>query len=222
MTEILLVEDDPILGKSLCLNLELENYKVTWTRDVKSTLEEQSKNKFSLIILDLGLPDGSGLTFCNEIRKAGSRTPVIMLTAQTDEDSVVKGLSAGANDYVRKPFGNRELLARIKKVLHEPVSSVSELRIGDLTISLEDRRVRCGDQDIDFNRREFDIFSVFMQNAGTVITRDTLLEALDKNGEIYDRTIDSHLSHIRAKLRAHSVTSPQIVSVYGVGYRLEK
>ena len=121
MSHILVVEDDPILGRSLCVTLELENYKITWARDPKSARESNNKEAFDLVLLDVNLPDGSGLSLCSEIRATGSRLPVLFLTAKTDEDSVVAGFTAGANDYVRKPFGHRELLARIKSILREPL-----------------------------------------------------------------------------------------------------
>src|SRR5271167_3359407 len=106
MNSILLVEDDPALGRGLVVRLELEAYKVTWARSLHAAREEHEKAKFDLFILDRGLPDGNGIDFCSEVRKNGSRVPILMLTAQTDEDSVVDGLSAGANDYIRKPFGH--------------------------------------------------------------------------------------------------------------------
>src|SRR4051812_44705350 len=118
MSEILLVEDDPVLGRGLVVNLEAEGYKVHWFKDLKTVGE--AKNSIataSLMILDLNLPDGNGLSLLKMIRGEGMKTPVIILTAQTDEDSVVEGLQSGANDYVRKPFGNKELLARVKTAL---------------------------------------------------------------------------------------------------------
>jgi two-component system OmpR family response regulator len=125
MTAILLVEDDPVLGRGLSVNLELEGYKVSWMRDLKSALQFKDENKFDLAILDLGLPDGSGLDFLKDLRKQDFQKPVLILTAKTDEDSVVVGLQDGANDYIRKPFGNKELLARIKTALRERRSAAA-------------------------------------------------------------------------------------------------
>ena len=112
MSRILLIEDDPVLGKGVKLGLELEGYGVEWARDLRSAKAANETEKFDLAILDLGLPDGNGLTFCQGLREAGSRMPILILTAKTDEDTVVAGLTAGANDYIRKPFGSRELIAR--------------------------------------------------------------------------------------------------------------
>jgi len=222
MSKILLVEDDPVLGTGLKINLELEGYDVQWARDLRSAHGLNSDQRFDLAVLDLGLPDGSGLSFCQGIRNAGSRMPIIILTAQTDEDSVVSGLSAGANDYVRKPFGNREILARIKTALREPLTRDQQIRFGDILVLRDQRKVMFGSNEVELNRREFEIFLILIESGDSVVTRERLLSSLDRDGEILDRTLDSHLSHIRSKLRKAGILSLQITSVYGVGYRLEK
>ena len=222
MSEILLVEDDPALGRGICVKLELAGYKVHWTQDLKSAAETNRKKQLDLILLDLNLPDGNGLTFLKTIRQAGSRIPVIILTAKTDEDSVVEGLQLGANDYVRKPFGDKELVARIKAVLKEPQSRDEQVRYGDLLLLLDQRRVMLGDREIELERREYDVLCHLIQNADKVVTREGLIDAFDKDSEISDRTVDSHISHVRARLRKQGVKTIQISSVYGVGYRLEK
>jgi len=222
MNSLLLVEDDPILGRSLTVYLELEGYKVTWARDLRSATEANETSSFELVILDVNLPDGSGLSLCSSIRSKGSRIPIIFLTAKTDEDSVVEGFNAGANDYVKKPFGNRELLARIKAVLREPARRDAQLRFGNLLVLIDKRQVFIEEKEIDFNRREFDILTILIQNSEAVITRESLLNSLNKAEEVFDRTIDSHVSHIRSKLKKANVNSVQITSVYGIGYRLEK
>ncbi len=222
MSNILLVEDDPILGAGIKLNLEMEKYTVAWAKDLRTARDRNQQDKFDLIILDLGLPDGSGLSLCKELREAGSRLPIIILTAQADEDSVVAGLGTGANDYIRKPFGNRELLARIKTALREPGLREDQVRFGNILILRDQRRVMVDQQAIDLNRREFDIFTYLVNHGDSVVSRENLLQFLDREGEILDRTLDSHISHIRAKLKRAEVTSVAIASVYGIGYRLEK
>jgi DNA-binding response OmpR family regulator len=226
MTRILLVEDDPVLGRGLNVNLELEGYKVQWVKSLQAAREARVSWSFGLVIMDLGLPDGNGLQLLKELKASKNSTeastPVMILTAKTDEDSVVEGLTAGATDYVRKPFGNRELLARIRTVLREPATQSHQLRYENLVISLDQRRVTYGESDIDLSRREFDLLCHFVQRSEAVVTRDALLQALGKDEEIFDRTIDSHVSHLRARLRKAGVQDIQISSVYGVGYRLEK
>ena len=222
MPHILLVEDDPVLGAGIKMNLEMESYQIAWAKDLRSARELNGQNKFDLVVLDLGLPDGNGMSLCKELREAGSRLPIIMLTAQADEESVVNGLSAGASDYIRKPFGNRELLARIKTVLREPSLREDQLRFGNILILRDQRRVMIDQHSIDLNRREFDIFSYLVNHGDSVVSRESLLQFLDREGEILDRTLDSHISHIRAKLKKAEVGTVTIASVYGVGYRLEK
>lgn len=222
MIRILLIEDDPALGTGIKMNLEYEGYQVAWARDLKTAFKENGAQTFDLAILDLGLPDGNGISFCTSVREAGSRMPIIILTAQSDEESAVKGLMAGANDYIRKPFGNRELIARIITVLREPKVREDQARFDNLVVLRSQRKVMFGAQEIDLSRREFDLLSVLVENGDAVVTRERLMETLDKDGEILDRTMDSHLSHIRAKLRKAGVASVQILSVYGIGYRLEK
>jgi DNA-binding response OmpR family regulator len=220
--ELLLVEDDPVLGRGLVVNLESEGYTVHWAQDLKSANAVNERSKLNLVLLDLGLPDGSGLQFLQEVRKTGSRIPVIILTAKTDEDSVVEGLQLGANDYMRKPFGDRELLARIKTALREPQARGRQVRFGELLLLVDKRQCMFGTREVTLTPREFDTLNYFMEHAEQVVSRDSLLRALDRGEELFDRTIDSHVSHVRARLRSAGVTGVRISSVYGVGYRLEK
>jgi DNA-binding response OmpR family regulator len=222
MVEILLVEDDPVLGRGLVVNLQAEGYHVHWVKDLKSAQDALKIIASSLVLLDLNLPDGNGLSLLKNMRADHDSTPVIILTAETDEDSVVEGLQSGANDYVRKPFGNKELLARIKTALRDPTPATPQIRYGDLAVFPEKRKVVYGEKDIELNRREFDILSYFVQHAESVVTREALLQMLDKDREIFDRTIDSHVSHVRTRLKQAGVASVHISSVYGIGYRLEK
>lgn len=220
--QLLLVEDDPILGKGLKLALELEGYKIHWAQSLKSAEELERASSLQLIVLDLNLPDGNGITFLETVRKSGSRIPIIILTAKTNEEAVVEGFQAGATDYVRKPFGNKELFVRIRAALREPQIREPQIRYDEILILIDQRKAMFGEKEIELNRREFDVLSYFVQHPETVVTREALLSQLDKDGEIYDRTIDSHVSHVRSKLRQVGAHSVQISSVYGVGYRLER
>jgi DNA-binding response OmpR family regulator len=221
--QLLLVEDDPILGRSLHVTLETEGYAVNWVQSLAAARESVRSQPPALFVLDVNLPDGSGFDFVSEIRKDSAEVPVILLTAKTDEESVVRGLNLGANDYVRKPFGQKELLARISSALRLPSPSAKgPIRYETLSIDLEKRLVRHGERTLDLNRREFDILLHLIRHAEAVVTRESLLNALDRDGEIFDRTIDSHISHLRARFRKAEVADIQINSIYGVGYRLEK
>jgi two-component system, OmpR family, response regulator len=222
MRRILLVEDDPGIGSGLKKSLEFEGYEVVWARDLRTAKRENEEHEFQLVLLDLGLPDGSGISFCTQIRETGSRLPIIILTAQTHEESVVAGLQAGANDYVRKPFGNRELLARIENVLREPKTREDQLRFVDLLVLRTQRKVMFNSSEIELTRREYDILVYLTENAEGVVTRERLMNHVDQDGQISDRTLDSHLSHVRSKLKKAGMESIKISPVYGIGYRLEK
>lgn len=223
MAHLLLVEDDPGLGKGLKVALELSSYQVTWVESVHEAEREIAKQPFDLVLLDLNLPDGSGLRVAKTSRRERPELPIIILTASGDEDSVVAGLEAGAADYVRKPFGNKELLARVKVALRgkaEPEDKV--LQYGAIKLMPDKRRVVINEQPVELNRREYDILAHFVAQPESVVTRESLLRVLKKEGEIFDRTIDSHISHLRTRLRQGGAADVQISSVYGVGYRLEK
>lgn len=222
MNTILLVEDDPVIGKSLKVALELEGYEATWCDTLGKAREAATAGTFDLVVLDLNLPDGSGLSFAKESRERAPATPILMLTASGDEASVVAGFEAGAVDYVRKPFSNSELKARIRVVLKGKNAVARPLQYGGVSILKEKRLVKLGEKSLELNRREFDVFTHLLSQAESVVTRDSLLRVLDKEGEIFDRTIDSHVSHLRARLRKAGFDAIQISSVYGVGYRLEK
>jgi two-component system OmpR family response regulator len=221
MAKILLLEDDPVLGKGLQVHLQTAGYDVTWETHLAKARISEAQANYDLLLLDVNLPDGSGFDLCRDVRKGGSRLPILMLTARTDEDSVVQGFESGANDYIRKPFSNRELLARIQAHLKEPMQREDQLRAGPVLVLLEQRKVLIDNKDMEFNRREFDIFSHLMKSPGAVLSREQLISGIDGADNILDRTIDSHFSHIRAKLKKHGVQNVSIRSVYGVGYTLE-
>ena len=216
------VEDDPILSRGLQVNLEIEAHRMMISHNIKNALEAHRNEKPDFVILDLGLPHGSGFDFLRVIRESGDLTPVIILTAQTDEDSVVKGLQMGANDYMKKPYSFKELRARMEVIMRKPVTTSKLLSFENLSLNPESRMVKYGEIGVDLNRREFDILAVFVQRAEMIVTRDSLISSLDKESEIFDRTIDSHISHLRKKLRSSGINGIKISSVYGLGYRLER
>lgn len=223
MAEILLVEDDPVLGRGLSVNLSLEKFQVEWVSDLSSALKQLQTRSFDLVLLDLGLPDGSGFDLLKTVREKDLQTPIVILTAKTDEDSVVQGLQLGANDYVKKPFGDRELLARIRTAMRQQsTQSQDELSFEKLVLLKNVRRVFYDEVPLDVTPKEFETLAYFLKNAEAVITREALLGVIDKDGNLFDRTVDSHISHIRTRLRKAGVKNIQISSVYGVGYRLEK
>lgn len=218
---VLFLEDDPVLGEGLKLQLELASFEVRWCKTVREGVDAfQREGPFALALLDVNLPDGTGMDLCDVIREKASYLPVIFLTAKTDEDSVVKGFEKGASDYLRKPVGRRELLARINNVLPARKAGQDSWRYADLALSKSQRKLMCGEKEVSLNRREYEIMTCLMQNPESVISRERLLEEIDRGGEIFDRTIDSHVSHIRTKLRKAGFEHVKIESVYGEGYRL--
>jgi DNA-binding response OmpR family regulator len=219
---IQIVEDDPILARALQVNFELEGHRVVLNNTLESAKKQLYDASFDFVILDLGLPDGSGFSYLEKIKNDFSHVPVIILSAQSDEDSVVKGLTMGANDFVKKPYSYKELAARMQVVLKKPMAKASMIEFAGVKVFELDRLVKFNDTVVDFNRREFDIFFYMLKNAERIVSRDSLLQFLDKESEIFDRTIDSHISHLRKNLKKYAVDTIKISSVYGLGYRLEK
>jgi len=223
MARVLLVEDDPVLGKGLKVALELDGYEVAWATTLQFAREAIRKAVPDLILLDLNLPDGNGLSFAKWASKNHPRMPILMITASGDEETVLAGFDAGAVDFVRKPFSNKELCARVKVILKDRAGKhLKALHYGEITIQPDQRLAKVGNNAIDLNRRQFQILCHFVANAESVVTRDNLIAALDKSEEMIDRTIDSHISHLRTKLRKAGLMGIQISPVYGLGYRLEK
>lgn len=220
MKKILFIEDDPIIAQSVVVNLELEGYACTHVTHLAEALKTESSMSFDLALIDVGLPDGTGFSFCREMTKKGNQFPMIILTAQIDEESVIEGLEAGADDYVKKPFSTRELMARIKVCLRVPQREGAVLRFGDLSLDVERRQAFFQQAEIELNKREFDLLKIFILRPEMVFTRESLIEKLSTTEEISDRTIDSHISHLRTKLKSSGNTRVLIQAEYGVGYRL--
>lgn len=221
LMKVKVIEDDPILARGLQLNFELEGYQVQVCSSLQSALKLYERQKFDFVILDLGLPDGTGFTYLENVRKTDTQTPIIILTAQTDEDSVIRGLQSGANDYMKKPYSFKELLVRMKVVTRKPAVESKKLTYENLVLNIDARSSKYNDQPFELNRREFDILAHFVQRAEMIVSRDSILSLINRDGEIFDRTIDSHISHLRKKLRSHGILNFKISSVYGLGYRLE-
>jgi DNA-binding response OmpR family regulator len=218
---VLMVEDDPILGKSIKNTLELESLCVKWGQSVKEAQTLIHQNDFQCILLDIGLPDGNGIQLCKELRAHFQKVPIIFLTAQTDEDSLLKAFDAGGNDFLRKPFSQKELLARIKAHTRDVGGTKNNTAYRELRINLDAREVFFDEKKVEFNNSQIQILYFLSMNAEKIVTRDRLMEFLGKENEIFDRTIDSHISHIRKQLKLHGISKLQIKSIYGVGYKLE-
>jgi DNA-binding response OmpR family regulator len=222
MLRILLVEDDPLISKSLKMSLYYQGFEVSVGDSIARATAALERESFDLVILDVNLPDGNGFDLCQKIRGSGDQVPIIMLTARVDEESAVRGMTSGADDYVRKPFGVNELVVRANKLLERKIKSRALLSFGSVKIDINKRVAFVGDKDLNLGKREFEILHLLVKKQGDVATREDILSALDAKADIFDRTVDSHLSHLRKKIREAGSVTVQIVPVYGVGYRLEE
>jgi two-component system OmpR family response regulator len=221
---VLLIDDDARLSSMLTEYFAQHDVQVAHARDGRAGLAKLEQGGFDLVLLDLTMPGMDGLEVCRRIRDK-SRIPIVMLTARGDETDRVVGLELGADDYMPKPFGPRELLARMRAVLRraspEAVSEV--LRIADLEIDVGSRSVRVGGAVVDLTGLELDLLLALARRAGRVVPRDSLL-ALAGRGDtaVAGRTVDVHISHLRGKLGDDSKTPRRIRTVRGVGYMLVK
>lgn len=213
---ILVVEDDSFLREGLFELLTKEGYAVTAAQDVKTARTYIALSDFDLYILDVMLPDGNGLDICRELRGNGNKTPVLFLTACDDENEIVAGLDAGADDYVTKPFGIKVLLSRIRALLRRNVSSTYE-RNG-LLVDTSKMTVYKNGEALFLTPTEFQILALLIKNPGVVVTRNQLLSVVwDSDGNfIDDNTLSVHISRLREK-----IGSQDLKTVRGIGYRWE-
>jgi two-component system alkaline phosphatase synthesis response regulator PhoP len=232
--QILIIEDEPTLSRLLSYNLTQDGYSVHSVEHGAEGLQEALTQAYDLIILDVMLPGLSGFEVLTKIRQTGSRTPVIMLTARNAEHDVVQGLKLGADDYMTKPFGVAELLARVSAVLRrvkpdepevvrerdEPTEHV--IHAGDLKIYPEKYEVALHGISIELRPKEFEVLLYLVKRPGVVVTRDDLMNVVwgfDYVGG--QRTVDVHVSALRKKLEFEmNQQSVQIDSIRGVGYKL--
>ena len=238
--KILVVDDEAVLVETMVYNLEQAGYRVLTAADGKSALEAARSESPDLIILDIMLPGMDGLEVCRQLRRESTTatTPIVMLTAKSDEIDKVVGLEVGADDYVTKPFGRRELLARVRALLRrseypstiEEFAAASdsaqevrpanrELVAGPLRIDLAGRRVNCRGQDMELQPKQFELLTYLVRNRGTVLTRDQLLHNVWGYDYVGDtRTVDVHVRWLREKLEEDPANPKLIQTVRGVGY----
>jgi len=223
--KVLLVEDERSISGPLAAALEREGFDATVAGTASEALELASEAVPDLVLLDLMLPDGSGFDVCRELRRT-SDVPVVMLTARADEADRIVGLELGADDYVVKPFSAREVIARVRAVLRRttaPARGAEEggrVEIGDLTLDRERRSAALAGEELDLSRKEFDLLERLMRAAGTVVTREQLIEDVwDMNWFGSTKTLDVHVSGLRRKLGDDAAEPRYIHTVRGVGFR---
>ncbi|MDR2019508.1 MAG: response regulator transcription factor [Treponema sp.] len=222
---VLVVDDEAKILSLIKSYLEINGYGAFCAQNGREGMDVFEKNRIDLILLDLMLPDFSGEEFCRRIRRA-SDVPIIMITARADEESVIRGLAIGADDYVCKPFSPRQLMARVEAALRrggrETGGASGELlSCGDLAVDTGKRTVSRNGTEIVLTRDEYGILALLMSRRTKIFTRSEILEAVkgdDYGG--FDRSVDSHIKRLRAKIGDDPRAPRYIVTVYGMGYRL--
>ncbi len=222
-TTVLLVEDDPMIARTLSMGLRYEGFELSHAGSIAIAMQLLEQQAFELILLDVGLPDGDGISLCRALRALHPATPILMLSARVDESAVVASMEGGADDYIRKPCGLRELSARMRRLLvraqpvREPRTVIS---FGDIEMDVQRRNANARGVALQLGKKEYDVLMLLVRANGDAITREQILSQFEDSNIIYDRTIDSHLSHLRRKLKDAGATE-RIVAIYGIGYKLE-
>lgn len=228
MKEILIIEDDPEIIRILELHLEDLSYKISKAVDGAQGLKMALSNDYDLVLLDLTLPTLDGVEICKKLRSK-KNTPIIMLTAKSEEIDRVLGLEIGADDYITKPFSIRELLARIKAVLRrtdqnkQQKNNSSEITAEGLYIDIDKRKVVLADKKIDLSPKEFELLVLMASNPGRNYTRTELLNMIwGYNFEGYEHTVNSHINRLRAKIESDMTNPNYILTTWGVGYKFNE
>ena len=231
---ILIAEDDPQIREGLLVTLESEGYRVTAARDGAEALRLLAKQKFDLVMLDVMMPAVSGFDVCRDLRRRDRTTPVIMLTAKSEEIDKVVGLELGADDYITKPFGVRELLARVAAVLRRATAAGEKPKqektaplpdvfaFGAAQIDRKKMRATRGKKSDDLSARELTLLDFFRAHPDEVLSRDQLLNAAwGINYLGTTRTLDQHIVQLRKKVEKDPENPAAILTVHGIGYRYQ-
>tara|TARA_R110000868_G_scaffold21640_9_gene89798 strand:+ start:15991 stop:16695 length:705 start_codon:yes stop_codon:yes gene_type:complete len=228
MKKILIIEDDPEIIKLLEIHLTDLVFKISKTTNGITGLQMALENNYDIIILDLTLPNMNGIEVCKQLR-AVKNTPIIMLTAKSEEIDRVLGLEIGADDYITKPFSIRELLARIKAVmrrntiLKEEKKGSSIIHIEGMQIDVNKRKVLINNKKIELSPKEFELLLLMANNPGRNYTRTELLNIIwGYNFSGYEHTVNSHINRLRAKIEADMANPNYILTTWGVGYKFNE
>jgi two-component system alkaline phosphatase synthesis response regulator PhoP len=223
MAKIMIVEDEEAILMALEDNLKLEGYDVESAIEGEKGFSMAKEGRYDLIILDIMLPRMDGFEVCKQLRQAGIMTPILMLTAKSQEIDKVLGLELGADDYVTKPFSPRELLARVKALLRRAKlvrKGVDRYTFSDVEVDFKKYEAKKRGQLIYLTALEFSLLQFMIQNKGLVVTRDTILdEVWGKDVYIQPRTVDKHIAELRKKIEDDPSRPEHIIGVRGVGYK---
>jgi DNA-binding response OmpR family regulator len=223
MSRILVVEDEPGIAFGLESDLKLEGYEVELVENGAVAAQRAREGTFDLILLDVMLPGKDGFEVCRELRRAGVRTPIILLTALTHEAEKVMGLEVGADDYVTKPFSHRELRARIKAVLRRAAGELPDVyRFGDVEVDFSRGELRRAGRPVETTVLEFKLLTTLVRNEGRLLSREQILDAVWGQGTyVVDRVVDNHVLSLRRKIEPDPQRPRYLISVRGMGYRFE-
>jgi DNA-binding response OmpR family regulator len=223
MVRVLVVEDEASLALGLEDDLKLEGYEVEVVGDGETASRRAQEGSFDLIILDVMLPRKDGFEVCRELRRAGLRTPVILLTAKTQESDKVLGLELGADDYVTKPFSPRELRARVKAAVRRAAGEMPEIyRFGDVEVDFTRCELRRAGKAVEITPIEFKLLAAFIRHRGHTLSRDKLLDEVWGRGTfVTDRVVDTHITNLRKKIEPKPSEPRLLVSLRGMGYRFD-
>ncbi len=224
MTRILVVEDEPGIALGLEDDLKLEGYEVEVVGDGVAASRRARESGFDLILLDVMLPGKDGFEVCRELRRAGLRTPILMLTAKAQEAEKVMGLELGADDYVTKPFGTRELRARIKALLRRAGGEQEAgcYRFGEVEADFARGELRRNGKPVELTPLEFKLLGVFIRARGRVLSRSQLMDsAWGAETFASARVVDNHIANLRRKIEPNSGEPRFLVNVRGLGYRFD-
>lgn len=218
MKSILIVEDNEVIIKGLRYLLEQEKFQVNVCKNVQETMDTIGKKDIDLVVLDIALPDGNGFELCKYIKQY-TDIPIIFLTAKDEEQDVVKGFDLGAEDYIIKPFRNRELISRINNVLRRFNREGNEILHGKIRINLDEKTVYIDNKNVEFTALEFKILVLLFANVGKTVTREQILEKIwDVAGNfVNDNTLTVYIKRIRAKLGEADC----IKTIKGIGYQVQ-
>ena len=230
--KVLLVEDEKSIAEGIIYNLKNEGFKLTHVDDGKIAIDIFNEEHFDLIILDIMLPEVSGLEICKAIRNS-SNVPIIMLTAKDDENDKISGLEMGADDYITKPFSVKELISRVKAVLRrtknsellygvdEDLNFAKEITIGNIAMNPLRYEAKIDNEVIELRPREFELLYYLCENAGNIVSRDKLFSKVwGYSFAGNSKTLDVHIQRIRERIEVNPKSPKRLVTIRGVGYKL--
>ncbi len=217
-----IIEDDESVRQSLVLNLELEGFEIVTAGDGEEGVKVVQEKKPDLIILDVMMPKKDGLQTCKELRNLGVSCPLILLTAKNAEVDRVLGLDLGADDYLAKPFGMLELIARVKALLRrtQAAREIDSILFDNVSVDFKAYRAQRDDCPLELSAREYRLLRYLVAKKGAVVTRDELLdEVWGYNSYPSTRTVDNHIAKLRQKIERNAESPQHILTVHGVGYK---